>query len=149
MAKKIGWLGVVAVVAVVGGISNALKPSTPPLTPAEQAAADSAKAKRKALNDLRRRQKATIEAGKAAVLTRLKDPESARFGDVWAGGDSALVFCGNVNSKNSFGGYTGERFFWGVGTDAAFESDLKSQDASTRQFLKKIRVVCDTTVTIK
>ena len=47
------------------------------------------------------------------VAARLKDPESARFGPIRAvsriwNGSEELVVCGWVNSKNSFGGYTGQ-----------------------------------------
>lgn len=53
-----------------------------------------------------------IEIG---VRGKLKDPESARFGEMMAGvtpsGKTAV--CGYVNAKNSFGGYTGEKPFIG------------------------------------
>lgn len=40
----------------------------------------------------------------------LKDPDSAVFKDVWhVGGGRAL--CGQVNAKNSYGGYSGFRPF--------------------------------------
>lgn len=56
--------------------------------------------------------KSTIEAGKKAVKQTLKDPESAQFTNLRIGkyGDGILV-CGNVNAKNSFGGYVGTRPF--------------------------------------
>lgn len=40
-----------------------------------------------------------------AVRAKLKDPDSARFR--WLPSASGLTYCGFVNSKNSFGGYTG------------------------------------------
>ena len=51
-----------------------------------------------------------------AVRERLKDPESARFGTLVGGQDQKGVFsaCGWVNSKNSFGGYTGIMPFAGI-----------------------------------
>ena len=51
-----------------------------------------------------------------AVRERLKDPESARFGTLVGGHDQKGVFsaCGWVNSKNSFGGYTGIMPFAGI-----------------------------------
>lgn len=48
---------------------------------------------------------------KAAILAQLKDPDSAKFGDiVIAKSDKGtLVGCRPVNAKNSMGGYTGEK----------------------------------------
>ncbi len=47
---------------------------------------------------------------------RLKDPESARFGKMWAARDTegVVTVCGLVNAKNSYGGYTGMSPFIGV-----------------------------------
>jgi hypothetical protein len=49
----------------------------------------------------------------AAVRSRLKDPASAMFGGLAAGVTSKgyVVFCGTVNSRNSFGGYVGQQPF--------------------------------------
>lgn len=51
------------------------------------------------------------------VKSMLKDPESARFGDIYLvpgeakDGVQSVAVCGLVNAKNSFGGYGGgERF---------------------------------------
>jgi hypothetical protein len=44
-----------------------------------------------------------------AVISVLRDPESARFG-IQAGAkqaDGTVIVCGEVNARNSFGGYTG------------------------------------------
>ena len=49
--------------------------------------------------------------GREALLTRLKDPESARFRNVKPTADG-LYLCGEVNSKNSMGGYTGFKKFY-------------------------------------
>lgn len=43
----------------------------------------------------------------AAVRKALKDPESARFGEITVGSNHHA--CVSVNAKNSFGGYEGER----------------------------------------
>ena len=50
------------------------------------------------------------------VLSRLKDPESARFGSVAASQSGAgnIYVCGRVNARNSFGGYVGMAPFFGV-----------------------------------
>lgn len=53
------------------------------------------------------------ESAKATVASKLKDPESARFGDIWAmqGTNGKRSVCGYVNAKNSYGGYTGQKMF--------------------------------------
>lgn len=47
----------------------------------------------------------------SAIRSRLKDPESARFGVVYASQDKtgAIFACGVVNARNSFGGYVGDK----------------------------------------
>jgi hypothetical protein len=52
------------------------------------------------------------EIAMKAVVARLKDPESARFGRLTV--NSSGVVCGSVNARNSMGGYTGEMAFWYV-----------------------------------
>lgn len=55
---------------------------------------------------------------KRAVAATLKDPTSARWGDVWAYGG---VICGYVNAKNSYGAYEGPRRFLTAGRSVQFE----------------------------
>src|SRR4051812_27370730 len=52
---------------------------------------------------------AQTKALQEGVKGRLKDPDSARFGELAAGNmkDGSIHVCGLVNSKNSYGGYTG------------------------------------------
>lgn len=52
-------------------------------------------------------------AAKAVVINNLKDPESVRFGEIWAldGTNGERTICGYVNAKNSYGGYTGMKVF--------------------------------------
>lgn len=52
---------------------------------------------------------------KEAVQEQLKDPESARFGevDIFPLLDGEMA-CGTVNAKNTFGGYVGDRHFQAV-----------------------------------
>jgi hypothetical protein len=47
---------------------------------------------------------------KAIITKRLKDPESARFQKIRHASNTEV--CGEVNSKNSFGGYVGFSAFW-------------------------------------
>jgi hypothetical protein len=46
---------------------------------------------------------ADVAEAKAAVVKRLKDPDSARFSDLVKTGGGYIV-CGKVNAKNGFGG---------------------------------------------
>ena len=56
--------------------------------------------------------KKQITAIQDAVREELKDPESAKFRKLKATDGNS--FCGQVNAKNSYGGYTGFRTFTGV-----------------------------------
>jgi hypothetical protein len=69
---------------------------------------------------------AWIGKGKEAVKARLKDPKSADFRNVFfhRGVDGLPMTCGEVNSKNSFGGYTGfQKFVSGGSADTTFLED--------------------------
>lgn len=57
-----------------------------------------------------------------AVKRNLRDPDSAQFGTMSGKmtGEKSAIICGNVNARNKFGGYTGDRSFvslvsWGEG----------------------------------
>jgi len=81
-----------------------------------------------------------IKVGEDGVLNALKDPDSAKFKDVYvmpqigkdAGTeDSDYTVCGHVNSKNSFGGYTGyTRFVIHVIGGKAMEPVLEEAELS-------------------
>jgi hypothetical protein len=56
------------------------------------------------------------------VRTRLKDPDSAQFRNVRTYRGSGIpIACGEVNSKNGFGGYTGFQGFVAAGYIIALE----------------------------
>ncbi len=59
-----------------------------------------------------------VERGKQAVRSKLKDPDSADFRNVFfhRGSDDIPVICGEVNSKNSFGGFGGFQKFISAGS---------------------------------
>ena len=61
------------------------------------------------MRDLRDQKKLVISEGTAATKSILKDPESAVFKDVYYNKrkDTAAAACGLVNSKNSYGGFSG------------------------------------------
>jgi hypothetical protein len=82
---------------IVGGLSAcASQPSKPPVVWSKEAATSE-----------------EIVDAKETVVGQLKDPESARFGEIWAmsGTNGKRTICGYVNAKNSFGGYTGKQMF--------------------------------------
>lgn len=74
-----------------------------------------------------------VTAVKAAISRALKDPESARWGDVFVsrkGGEP--VVCGHVNARNSFGGYTGAQPF--IADDAAISGPAEPTAAFARRW---------------
>lgn len=63
------------------------------------------------------------QLGKQKVSARLKDAESARWGEIFKGKKGPI--CGSVNAKNSFGAYAGfSRFVAGAGEFVVLESDM-------------------------
>jgi len=61
-----------------------------------------------------------IAKGKAAAAYNLKDPDSAKFRNVVA---IRGVVCGEINAKNSMGGYVGFRRFISLDGEAVFDND--------------------------
>ncbi len=63
-----------------------------------------------------------IEKTKDGVRRQLKDPSSAKFGNVafHAYRGNTPVVCGEVNSRNGFGGYTGNQRFIASGEKLVF-----------------------------
>lgn len=68
--------------------------------------------------------------GQDSIKARLKDPNSAKFRNTFFADNVAPVACGEVNSKNSFGGYTGyKRFVTANRPDLTFiETDMPAQE---------------------
>jgi len=70
-----------------------------------------------------------LQPSKDQMGVLLKDADTARYKDVWASrfvagdGQSAFVFCGNVNSKNGMGAYTGYQRFVATGDLAEVEEE--------------------------
>lgn len=60
---------------------------------------------------------AWMDKGKQAAKSKLKDPSSAQFRNVYfhQGAKGVPMTCGEVNSKNSFGGYGGYQKFVSAG----------------------------------
>ncbi len=64
---------------------------------------------------------AWMEKSKDAVRARLKDSKSAEFKNVYFSDTGGTpMTCGQVNSKNSLGGYTGYQLFVASGDTLAF-----------------------------
>lgn len=63
----------------------------------------------------------------AGVRNKLRDPESARFEGVYAlnGSNGVRHYCGYVNAKNGFGGYTGKSQFLFMDSDSIMMADFK------------------------
>ena len=123
------------------------------LTPAEQAAREQRKAERaaekakedqadaakKAVRDNEVKEMVWVEKGKDAVKARLKDPDSAQFKDVYffRGKDNIPMTCGQVNSKNSFGGFSGFQHFVSGGS-----SELTFLENEVKDFYKAWNRYC-------
>jgi hypothetical protein len=81
---------------------------------------------------------AWMDRGMEAVKLKLKDPKSADFRSVYfnRGGDNIPMTCGQVNARNSFGGYMGFQRFISAGTpDLTFlESEVSDFDQAWARF---------------
>lgn len=72
-------------------------------------------------------QEKTIAAAQEAVKKGLKDPDSAKFQNLRITDyDGGKVVCGEINAKNSYGGYVGYKRFV-AGTSAAIVYDTSSK----------------------
>lgn len=68
-----------------------------------------------------------VMTAQAKVRELLRDPESARFRNITRHGG---VICGEVNSKNGFGGYAGfANFSYEVATGKALVDDMDEEFA--------------------
>ena len=64
------------------------------------------------------------------MVAALKDPDSAKFRNERVGGHLITVVCGEVNSKNSLGGYVGYERYIGAGEAYAMASGAWNWSAS-------------------
>lgn len=70
---------------------------------------------------------------KRLVTDGLKDPSSAMFREIRAlSGDQV---CGQVNAKNSFGGYVGYRWFWIKGMDRENPTVMVDSDSTLAELI--------------
>lgn len=84
------------------------------------------------------REFAWIEKGKETVKMKLKDPDSAQFRNVFfhRGEKNVPMACGEVNSKNSFGGFVGYQRFISAGRPdlTFFENEVSGFNTSWNEF---------------
>ena len=69
-----------------------------------------------------------VAQAQQSVKARLRDPDSVRWGEIYfsRGSLGAPAVCGSVNSKNGFGGYSGEHQFISVNRQHTyFPEDVK------------------------
>lgn len=71
--------------------------------------------------------KQVMTNGKATLLNQLKDPDSAKFRNVFTADDVAT--CGEVNAKNAMGGYVGFKRF------IAFADRVRMEGSDTFDFM--------------
>jgi hypothetical protein len=80
-----------------------------------------------------------IPTARAPLVDLLKDPSSAQFRNERIGKTGAL--CGEVNAKNSMGGYIGFRKYVSLGPDANYiETDGKLDKFSTQDVIEQLEM---------
>lgn len=78
------------------------------------------------------RETSYIELNKARIKSRLKDPNAAQFRNVYVARSLGMpIVCGEVNARNSFGGYGGYQRFISGGDIQVLESDMAAGEMST------------------
>jgi hypothetical protein len=81
-----------------------------------------------------------VQAAHAGLLDILKDPESAKFNSndgaaySFSSDGSLYAVCGRVNSKNSFGGYTGEQILiYEIPKNTVYTQETGATDAMAKR----------------
>jgi len=93
-----------------------------------------------ALGSCASEEQAAADKLKSQVAATMKDPESARFSSLKI---DAATLCGEVNAKNSFGGYEGAERFWAIDGTVQLRSraeradDLTANTPSSSNFARK------------
>ena len=79
-----------------------------------------------------------VDATKIGVMSGMKDPSSAQFGDRFAAATTGNVtqVCGTVNGKNSFGAFVGSRTF-------SVQLNPQTGDADPERWLRRQRSLFD------
>ncbi|WP_430434281.1 hypothetical protein [Methyloversatilis sp.] len=90
----------------------------------------------------------TIPELRGGVIQPLKDPQSAQFRSEHLGKHPGYL-CGEVNAKNSMGGYVGFKRFVSTSQGAVVEGDGldswpdRDQDAPFEKLLERVRIRVD------
>jgi hypothetical protein len=84
---------------------------------------------------------AWMDLGMDLVRGKLKDPDSAKFRGVYfhRGATNTPTACGEVNAKNSFGGYSGFERFISAGRA---EFTMLTTDMGAGEFDKAWKMLC-------
>jgi hypothetical protein len=104
--------------------------------------AEKAAEKAKKYADMKANSEVWIARGEEAVAANLKDPSSAQFRNVFfhmakIDGKDAPISCGEVNSKNSFGGYNGYQRYISAGTP-----ELSYLEEEVADFSRAWKIMC-------
>ena len=77
-------------------------------------------------------QEKTIASAQDAAKKTLKDPDSAKFKNIrMMDYDGGKVLCGEINAKNSYGGYVGyKRFVAGTSAATIYSTSTKYQNVN-------------------
>ena len=99
LMKRWLWVGVLLAALIAGTLSRAAteRPAASPSLADAEMTMEQAYAKQQ-------------------ILDRLRDPDSAKFKAVTVavvGGD--VIYCGQINAKNAYGGYVGYKWFYSYG----------------------------------
>lgn len=77
-----------------------------------------------------------VRDAKRAITDNFKDPDSALFRDLFLSNKAVPTLCGEVNAKNSYGGYVGyRRFFFNRIASYVEPSESSSASAAYRSLL--------------
>lgn len=80
-----------------------------------------------------------LDSAKLQVANTLKDPESAKFRDVrFVMHEGGAMICGEVNGKNSYGGYVGFVTF----LSDSRASEIFDAESGDERFTTKVRSKC-------
>ena len=125
------WLGLIIMVAVLWLLVKVMTGGQDLSINTDSSAAAEQQAKKLAWT----------ERGKDAVRAKLKDPDSAQFQNVrfYQGKDGVPMTCGEVNSKNSFGGYGGFQKFVSAGRA---ELTFLAEQMGSGEFVKVWNQLC-------
>lgn len=78
-----------------------------------------------------------VASTKQVVTRNYKDPASAQWRDLFLAKSDTPTLCGEVNGKNSYGGYTGFKRFYSTGL--VWETDVEEHG---RKFTEKWAKLC-------